>query len=477
MKLIRLFALLSLFVILIPTSSSVAYAYTDVYSDVLADLQVDENFNKDDYPINQTDYSLQIIQIAESNDKSLLVYVYQPSAGKNDIVTKKIRMSVDDGRSYADYNLTLLSRNGVFFKYKVDNYIADFSSAQKRTYKIVQLMRPADKALGDKVVDENNNVISYIPYPCSWTFTAVYKDGKIYYGKDKLDTILVTDKYCGQLQFSDPLEDIYLTLGSFKLGMLHFVAFNTDRQIDKLLSADIEYTLVCRDYYYENNAGVDSLLNRDVYTSERKSKTVKSTESDSYQNGIFAHKYTWKEIMTVEDFINNVVQDENFFFDSELTPSGKKDLEGKKWVLCFLTTEITHSSSSAGLWRRDIDKRYFVNDETILRLEFKTGGNLYNLGVVDNYQTGDGVADNKENYGFNEEYWKKWLKGIWDEIQDWIKIIAIVLGVILLIIILCFIFPPVWKLIKVVFRILFAPFRWLFGRSSARSNKSKYKRR
>ena len=77
MKIFRVFVIIIICALtLFPTSNGVAFAATNVYSDVLEDLQKDEKFSKDDYPVNETNYSLKLIQIAESKDKELLVYIY-----------------------------------------------------------------------------------------------------------------------------------------------------------------------------------------------------------------------------------------------------------------------------------------------------------------------------------------------------------------------------------------------------------------
>ena len=47
---------------------------SNVYSTVIDDLTKDENFNVADYPSNASDYSLQVITIAESSNKELFVY-------------------------------------------------------------------------------------------------------------------------------------------------------------------------------------------------------------------------------------------------------------------------------------------------------------------------------------------------------------------------------------------------------------------
>lgn len=460
----------------VSTSSGVAFASTSVYSDVIEDLQVDENFNIDDYPINQTDFSLSLIQVAEGNDNSLLVYVYQPSAGKNDVLAKKIRMSVDDGQSFHDYDLTLLSRNSVFFKYKVDNYIADSSSSIKRTYQIIELLRLADIALGDKVLDENNNTITYIQYPVGWTFTVARNDDKLFYGKTKSDYSVVTNKYCGQLLFNNPSNRLTQYCYGVTYGMLHFIAFDgiglvnqngqqVTVEIEKMQEADIDYTLVHYEKDYCVHAfGVEDGANYERETSERISKTLNAEVSDSYKAGLFAHTYSWNEIMPMADFLAMAENDEPFF-SSSLTEVARSEFSDMQYVLILGVTEIRHTNVTIenGMGYHETDSRYYVNDETILRLQFETNGKVYSLGTVDNYQHGDGIPDNVENYGFNEEWWSNW----WAELQQWLMLILLVLGLVLIGVALYFLIP----FIKKVFKVVFAPFRWLFGSKSRRKRR------
>ncbi len=477
-------------VFLIPTSAGVAFA-DSVYSDALEDLQVDKNFNIDDYPISQTDFSLKLIQLAESKANELLAYVYQPSAGKFGVLAKKIRIFVSD--SYQDFNLTYLTNHGQFYKYKVDGYVTDVTSTVCREYSVVQLMRSADERCGDKLVDENNNKISFIPYPVGYKFSVTTKDNVVYYGKSKSDYSVVTDKYCGQLQFNNPINKLYWLTGASGAGMLHFIAFNgvgiinedgssREIQIEELQEADVAYTLVCHEMLESYQAEVlqGGIYNKDI-SEERITKTLDATTSDSYQAGIFAHEYSWKEIMTVEDFINDVVDNDSSFFNSKLAPASVDEIRDKQFVLILCVTEITHlhTSGDSGAplhipFETTKDTRYYVNDETILRLQFETQGKVYNLGTVDNYQTGDGVPDNTEDYGFNDEWWKNLLA----EIEEWIKIFAIIVGVVILVVLAVFVAPFIWKIIKFIAKIIVAPFKFLFGgRSKRRSGSSKYKKR
>lgn len=437
---------------------------------------MDENFNIDDYPINQTDFSLSLIQIAESNDNSLLVYVYQPSAGKFNVLTKKIRMSIDDGLSFQDYNLTLLSRNSVFFKYKVDNYIVDISSSLNRTYQVVELLRFADASLGDTVLDGNNNTITYKEYPVGWTFTVAPKDGELYYGKSKSDYSIITNKYCGQLLFDNPANALTRYVYGVEYGMLHFIAFDgagiinqngqqVTIEIEDLQEADVDYTLVHYEYDYMMHAfGIEDGGNFERETSERISKTLNSEVSSSYSAGLFAHTYSWNEIMPMADFLD-MAENEEPFFSSSLTEVARTEFSHMQYVLILGVTEIRHTNVTIenGMGYHETDSRYYVNDETILRLQFETNGKVYSLGTVDNYQHGDGIPDNTENYGFNEEWWSNW----WAELQQWLMIILLVLGLVLLGVALYFFIPVV----KTVFKVVFAPFRWLFGSKSRRKRR------
>ncbi len=467
MKKLCLILLISIIAIMsvLSTSNGVAFADTVVYSDVLDDLSKDEFFDKSSYVINQTDYSLSIIQVAEGNDKSLLVYVYQPSAGKYDILAKKIRMSVNDGFSYEDYDLTLLSRNTCFYKYKVDNYVADYTSTTVRTYKTTALFREAKEELGDTVVDKNNNTISYVSYSCPWTFyTTVNSDGKTIFGKEKDKTITVTDKYCGQLLFENAGNDLTAgLLGSVEYGMLHFIAFNADITIDELYKADVAYTINVYEDYLNQVLGITQENYKDKVLSEtRYNKTLNCETEGMYQGDFLSHKYTWKEIMSREDFVNNVCTASSAFFDSKLTEKGSEEINNKQWVLVLCSTTITQISRSTGVG--NYESRYTrscLTDETILRLEGKSQGEVFNLGVVDNYQAGDGVPDNEEKYAVNWDYIGQWF----EQFEDWFKIIGIILAGVLLVVLCMFLFPYISKLVKFILKVIIAPFRLLFSKN------------
>ena len=344
----------------------------------------------------------------------------------------------------------------MFFKYKVDNYVTDASSPIKRTYQVVQIMRLAREDLGDTVLDEHNNTIAYIPYSVNWTFTAVNHEGVTCYGKERLNTFTVTDKYCGQLKFeSDRLtQALSFMVGVNDYAMLHFIAFNTDKPIDDLRESVIEYTLNTVVKHASPGGETEQI------THSRERQLLSAEVEESYQGGIFGHKYTWKEIMTKDDFVNNVVVNSEAFFDSNFTESGVEEIADKQWVFCFLTTDVFHQLDlSPNTWN-EYDEYSYITDETILQFTIMEHGKLVVYGTVDNYQHGDGIPDNVENYSFNEKWWSNW----WAELQQWLMLILLVLGLVLIGVALYFLIP----FIKNVFKVVFAPFRWLFGSKSRR---------
>lgn len=101
------------------------------YTDVLEDLQKDENFNESQYFVNMQDYSLKVIHIAESIDNELFVYVYQPCSPNTELKATSVNISTEqdiNNPKPRNYGLTLLSSNGVFYKYKVKDFVVKTDS-------------------------------------------------------------------------------------------------------------------------------------------------------------------------------------------------------------------------------------------------------------------------------------------------------------------------------------------------------------
>lgn len=420
--------------------SAVAYAAGGtVYSDVLEDLHTDESFSEEHYPVVVNDYSLKVIQLAESSDNELFVYVYQPSGQAKDLRASSINIALVPRENISDvrnYKLTLLSSSGVFYKYRVDGLTV--STAGTRYYTIPSIYRPFDETI-DEGADHGNEVTEVVfEVAKEYCFSTI--NGEPFCRVLDIETIEITDKFVGFVRYSNGFELFPTRCDS------HFVAFNTDRDIDRLFEAEVYYTTQSYSYSYlgglfghENETFGEVRDNYAFLTYEQK---VEHTG-----DGLWAPTYQWNRIETVENFIAGEDIEQtvytgallNVSVANKITDEGRAALAGKKWVLRFTETEYSL------LWSENSydTSSTIVGDVTILRLKFETDGVTYNLGVIDNKQSGDpDTPINEEHYNF--------------EPTDLLKIILIIIGLVLLLIILAPILPYI---IKFVIWLISLPFK------------------
>lgn len=408
------------------------------YTTIIEDLSKDENFSILDYPINNTDYSLEVIQIAESSNDDLFIYVYQPCVKKDfKASTISISQAINDNLHYELYTLTYLNSTSCLYKYKVN----DFTLKQDalRYYDISEVFRPFDSDIDDEA--ENGNTISEVSFEVAQLWTASTVDNKITYTCVETDVIKITDKFVGFVRYKDGF-NLWPTSCD-----AHFVAFDTDKPIDKLLEVDLSYTSQKYQYtYYRPNLGNRTYNFENIIEVP---KTITYEQEGSFEgNGLFAGTYNWPRISTVEEFKNSVNYTEtyncgivNVGIDSTLTESGAAALEQKQWVLRFAETDFhtTYYSSSG----RHVDNGTIVADVTILRLKFEIDGETYNLGVVDNKQSGSDKPVNDFTVTISG-----WFKKIFNLIPKWLKIGLYVLAALFTVLILYKIFSSFYKTVS-----------------------------
>lgn len=356
---------------------------TVTYTNVLEDLQRDSSFSKENYPEKATDYSLQIIQLAESNDKELFVYVYQPSGQLKGLVASSINISttINDAVSYHNYKLELLNADGVFFKYKVSDFVVKDDAV--RYYAITSVYRKWDKTIDPAT--GNDNTVTEVNYNVSKQYAFGTINGKPYVNCVDIDTIVVTDKFVGFVRYENGFTLYNSACDS------HFVAFNTDKPIDKLLEADVYYTTQSYNWNWTAFVGEKETFGtkQDNYSYLKYTDKVEHTGE-----GWFAGTYKWDRIQTVDDFISGEKR-ENIFHgavldvkvSTKLTDSALNELKGKKWVLRFTETAYSFTPDYTGTGSQ-YSSSTVIGDVTILRLKFETDGITYNLGTIDNKQTG-----------------------------------------------------------------------------------------
>ncbi len=370
--------LISLITIIFGGGVSGAYAAAVDYSGVMQDLQKDENFNPEDYPQNNKDYSLQVIQIAESTDKKLFLYVYNPCGVTRPLIATCVNMSltqsVDNTRLY---NLTYVSSNGVFGKYLVNGVTV--SEETERYYNITSIYRKWDKDIDGELIGGNTS--SGKAFPIGRMYCVKNENGKIKYSWDIEKVVEILNPYAGVVRYSNGFKLYEDACDS------HYIAFNTDWNIDFLEEAELAFSVThfFRDYQSLHilNKGTETFNNYVVKYDET---------GENAADGLWGKKYKWQRIESVESFKNDP---QNVFSEDALSY-----LEGKEWVIRFYETPWT-DSSRMHTW-------YDVHDVTILRLKFKSNGDCYNLGAVSDKVTER--PDDPDNINTNEkEGFFEWL--------------------------------------------------------------------
>lgn len=362
-------------------------------SGVLEDLSKDASFNAANYPSNAKNYSLSVIQLAESADKELFVYVYQPSGDKVKASSVNISTTINDNISYHNYKLELLNFDGTLFKYKVTGF--EVKTDPVRYYVISNIYRPFDESIGDK--KSGNNTINEVNYAVNKQYCFGEINGKPYVNCIDIETIVVTDKFVGFVRYPDGWK-FFMGVGACDS---HFVAFNTDKKIDKLFEADVYYTTQKASYDFFTE---DSPFNIKFGDSKTDNYAyLKYTDKVEHTGGgFFAGTYKWDRIQSVDDFVKTEDRTTVYYgavlnskVSSKLTDEALNDLKGKKWVLRFTETSYDKSPRSGmGAATYYHAETTMVGNVTILRLKFETDGITYNLGVIDNKQTGSTEPSN-----------------------------------------------------------------------------------
>lgn len=430
------------FVFVFFASGGVATVYAatssnTLYTNVMDDLKKDSSFKPSNYPENAKDYGLQVIQLAESADKELFIYVYQPSGQTKNFTACSVNISttINDNISFINYKLQKLNSNGVFFKYKVSDFTV--KTEPTRYYAISSIYRPFDESI-DKPASDGNTVTE-VNYNVSKQYCFGEINGKPYVNCVDIETIVVTDKFVGFVRYKDGFK---LYVGACDS---HFVAFNTDKPIDKLLEADVYYTMQKYSWSVVPFQGEKETFGE---KSENYAYLKYTDKVEHTGGGLFAGTYKWDRIETTQQFIAENDLTQNVYSGAiidvsvanKITDEGKAALQGKKWVLRF--AETSYSLSGYPSTGSTFENTTLVGDVTILRLKFETDGITYNLGTIDNKQTGSDKPINSEIFEII--------------INNRGKRILAILAAILLLIILAPLLPYI---IKFVVCVVYLPFK------------------
>lgn len=395
------------------TSISVVNAATNAskYSDVLVDLLTDETFDPLVYPQDTDDNTLQVIQIAESNENELFIYVYQPSGASQDFRASSINISTTIGNNFmpVNYRLEYLNSNGVFYKYRVVDF--EVLPDNLRYYSIISIFRPWVEGIDEPASE--GQTISEVPFDVGKLYTATTVKGVVSYTCQATETIEVVTKSIGFIRYENGFTFYNQACDS------HYVAFSTNKPMDKLMEATVYF-------WYQDVTYHTNLTGTHKYSeSEPYYKTINLSDIETGSNsahGWFAPYYEWQRIESVNEFKAGLLE-----YEIELTDEAENALNGKQWVLRFYESDyqLIHSMQ---IWEEVQE----VNDVTILRLKFETNGTVYNLGVVDNKQTGDTIPDNTQ-----PTIWDKIWNYLWKILSGLLIIVVVIVGLPWLVFLLC----------------------------------------
>lgn len=420
-------------------TASAAFGDTteNTVSGVLDDLKKDESFDTANYPAVSNDYSVQVIQIAETTEKELLVYVYQPSHDTLDLTATSINISqaYGDSLNYKNYKLTLTDTDGVFDRYKVEGLTV--LDDLLRYYDISAIYR----AFNDTIDDEEDlasttNTTSEISYEVAKRYTACTVNGEVSYTCVETEVVTITSKVVGYIMYDE----------GFKLYVdkceSHFVAFSCDYAIDKLMEADIYYVTQGYTVVYGVIGGDNEPTYKDPV--ENYAYLTADQEASNDADGLWAKNYTWNRIESVSSFIENEGEDLN------LTNANLTDLQDKQWILRFCETSYTSSMSADGITTVSGTR---VSDVTILRLKFELDGVVYNLGVVDNKTTGSDKPFSSADTPFDD-----FIEYVKEHGNAWWKILLMIIFALILVV-ACM--PIIPYIVQGVMWVLSLPFKLL----------------
>ena len=492
-----LFIIISLFSIVITPFTS--FAAVSTYSDVLDDLKVDTSFRLTDYPTmsydhfkelnsdkdltNDVDY-ISVIQIAESENNELFIYTYQPLNDTSDITASSItfatvesaikNMDVDGATDFKKYSLACVSSYGPFKKYLVENFVV--TGDYYRYYCISEIERPFDTIL-DKQIN-NETITNFKTHKVGQAWCSYYYNGNVKYEMVTLDVVEITPTLNGELAYENGVTWGSL-VGIKSKCVSHYISFNIGNyEAERIIDASLEYKY--RDYIKVHTVesgfapAIGSLFGRDTeftsisYPNGESYKTMPLNIYDtdiasSSSKGLFAKEYYWNRIMTGPAFVKQYEDQGGTWVENN-----KSIVENSEYVFAFEETEYSSSQIytpgsdmfGTNTWTTTISGTE-IAEVDILRLKFVSNGTTYNLGVVSDTTTSDGVFDGNAD-GLDIDI------GLDNSLE---KILSVILVVLLALVFVNIILPLVRPLFKTVIKgvsallnLLTLPLQFIFKR-------------
>lgn len=357
------------------TFSSLAYSQNADKS-ILSDLKKLEDFDENNYT---EEIPVKLIHIKE-NKQTLYIYAYMNSE-KLKYNLSSINISTDpDKLNFNNYKLEVVGKYNNYIKCKVKGLAIKTDTV--REYNISSIFTDETSKNGSQTTNETAYEVGM-----RFVFSTNEKNEPIL-NKFETETITITDKFVGFVRYENGFLSMTSSCDS------HFIAFSTDRDIDKLLEADVSF--VSQDYQDSSITGYKeySKINNKVQLNYTQSVEIK-------QGFIIKKKYSWNRIETANEFLNSLNKKDTFFIKENKTVNmsseDEEKIKNQQFILRFYESSYTVLMENikpsnplitgAPIWVKTTSGT-LVSEVTILRLKFEKDGVTYNLGAVDNKTTG-----------------------------------------------------------------------------------------
>ena len=393
-------------------------------SAVIDDLNKDSKFNVNNYPHIADNYGLEIIQIAESNNGELYIYVYQPADSVKDLRATHINMSThhyeDTTQNYKLYSLTLVSSYGTLDKYVVNDF--KVTSDLYRYYNIASIYRAFDESI-DTHNAGSDDITGYKGFAVGTCFSAHYYNDVLKYDAKKINVVDVEIKSVGTVRYFNGFKFSNTTTKTDS----HYVAFKvTNYDVKNIFDATITYQIADCVINYGLGDSTPKLSNHTNVT-----KDIHDYEKGSNDgSGLFGYEYEWPRIQTISEF-NSMLSE----YEHEKVVFNDSELGSAQFVFNFLETDFDIIAGS-GYTTYMSDR---VTNVGILRLHFATDTVVYNLGAVSDFVSDDGEPDFE--IGADDSF-QSWLEDLDAYLEDFFKVMFLIILVIIILIFIIY-FKPV----------------------------------
>ena len=388
--------------------------------------------------------------------------------------------AINDSTDFKKYSLKCVSSEGTLKKYLVEDFTV--KSDFYRYYSIAEIERPFYRQLDESLGD--HTITNYKAHAVGQAWCCYYQDNQLKYEMITLKVVEIEPTISDELFYENGITWGSL-VGINSSCVSHYIAFNVvNFDVDNIIDASLVYK--SREYRTTNvvesgfSPGIKDVWNwiwglepssSKTFTAYPHGQEYITKEIDIYQTdvvkskgkGLLAKTYSWNRIMTGIDFVTQYEDQGGVWAEQN-----KSIVENSQFVFAFCETDFASSTFiepgedlfSTSTYTTIVEGTEIAKID-ILRLKFVADGDVYNLGVVSDTVTSDGIAGGVAG-------------GLDVDFDASFETIIALLGLLILVVlfgnvvfpILNPLFTALFKLIfnagKMILKIFFYPFKLIF---------------